>query len=354
MVLSRADKVEGKPAVPSRWWLRLENLLKGSGLPTVEALSVDHALWARKLDVPEGEVRPVRAPAPTPPVAVRPRALSVTQIQNWLRDPYSIYARHILRLEKLDEIDREPGPADKGMLYHAIMEDFAKAFPKDLPPDAREKLIALGTQRFAAYRDVPQIQAVWAPRFAQLVDWLIPREEETRERIAEVIAELDGELTFDAGASSFTLRARADRFDLHTDGTLGIADYKTGTLPKKDWCETGLQPQLTLEAAMIARGAFGDRFKDMPVSLMRYIRLAGGVDPGTERKITEDEATSRELAEEAFAHLCELIAAFDDPKRTYPSQPRPQFANAYGDYDHLARRLEWSIGGESGEGGGGD
>ena len=351
VVLSRADKVEGKPAVPSRWWLRLENLLKGSGLPTVEDLTLSHAHWARKLDVPENGAQAVEPPAPKPPIEARPRKLSVTQVQNWLRDPYSIYARYILNLDRLDEIDREPGPADRGNLLHDIMEDFAKAYPKDLPDGAHEHLIEIGKRHFAAYADMPQVLAVWAPRFERLVDWIIDLETKDRETTSEVIAEQSGELTFPAGVGDFTLRARADRFDVKSDGTLGIADYKTGTLPRKDWCETGLQPQLTLEAAMVARGAFGDHLKDMPVGLLRYIRLAGGVKEGEVRKVTETQDHTSELAEEAFENFRALIAEFDDKDRTYPSQPRPQFANSYGDYDHLARRLEWSVGGD-GEGGG--
>ena len=49
------------------------------------------------LDRPQ-ETKPVDPPAPKPPVAARPAGLSVTDIENWLRDPYTIYAKHVLRL----------------------------------------------------------------------------------------------------------------------------------------------------------------------------------------------------------------------------------------------------------------
>ena len=44
-------------------------------------------------------------PRPTPPRAARPTFLSVTEIESWLRDPYTIYARRILRLRALDPVD---------------------------------------------------------------------------------------------------------------------------------------------------------------------------------------------------------------------------------------------------------
>jgi hypothetical protein len=37
----------------------------------------------------------------------------VTEIEHWLRDPYTIYAKHILRLAPLDAIDTPPGAADR-------------------------------------------------------------------------------------------------------------------------------------------------------------------------------------------------------------------------------------------------
>ena len=42
-------------------------------------------------------------PEPKPPLAARPRQLSVTEIEHWLRDPYTIYAKHVLRLAPLDD-----------------------------------------------------------------------------------------------------------------------------------------------------------------------------------------------------------------------------------------------------------
>jgi ATP-dependent helicase/nuclease subunit B len=60
---------------------------------------------ARRIDKPTSPPKAIEPPAPKPPLAVRPRALPVTQVELWLRDPYALYAKKILNLRKLDPID---------------------------------------------------------------------------------------------------------------------------------------------------------------------------------------------------------------------------------------------------------
>jgi ATP-dependent helicase/nuclease subunit B len=52
---------------------------------------------AAAFDTPPGDTPPEKRPSPRPPVAARPRSLSVTEIKTLIRDPYAIYARHVLR-----------------------------------------------------------------------------------------------------------------------------------------------------------------------------------------------------------------------------------------------------------------
>ncbi len=59
---------------------------------------------------------------------MRPARLSVTEIEHWLRDPYTIYAKHVLRLQPLDPIDTPPGVADRGSAIHEAIGEFTKTF----------------------------------------------------------------------------------------------------------------------------------------------------------------------------------------------------------------------------------
>ncbi|MGI9380093.1 MAG: double-strand break repair protein AddB, partial [Methyloligellaceae bacterium] len=87
--LTRASKQDGVPTVPSRWILRLQTLMKGMNLED-KLLSPDKQPWldwALLRDRVEREDM-VPSPNPKPPVKYRPRKLSVTQIEDWISNPY--------------------------------------------------------------------------------------------------------------------------------------------------------------------------------------------------------------------------------------------------------------------------
>src|SRR5712671_6683713 len=156
VLLTRSLKENGAPTVASRWLLRIKQLAKGLGIESALEGRKDLLAWARALDEGTHEKRAVR-PAPCPPVAARPRTLSVTEIETWLRDPYAIYAKHVLRLRPLDAIDEEPGPRQRGNAIHAALERFLNAFPAALPPDALEHLLRLGDEAFKDAGATPAI-----------------------------------------------------------------------------------------------------------------------------------------------------------------------------------------------------
>jgi len=107
VVLTRAEKVDGTPTVPSRWLLRLQAVLDGAGLALAPPARDWRAL-ARRIDQPDSGAAGGAAGAAAV-VAARPRRLSVTQIATWMQDPYAIYARQVLRLNRLDPIEGRAG-----------------------------------------------------------------------------------------------------------------------------------------------------------------------------------------------------------------------------------------------------
>ncbi|HCC96947.1 MAG TPA: hypothetical protein DEQ69_06035, partial [Rhodobacteraceae bacterium] len=54
-------------------------------------------------------------PAPAPPKAMRPQKLSVTEIKTLIRDPYAIYAKHVLGLRPLEPIEPVPDARLRGV-----------------------------------------------------------------------------------------------------------------------------------------------------------------------------------------------------------------------------------------------
>ena len=226
VVLTRAQKVDGTPTVPSRWLLRLQTCLSAAGrvLPKSEH---PWNVWAYQFDQPEKILVPQR-PAPRPPLAARPRTLSVTQIETWMRDPYALYARAAFCvLSPLDPLDAHPGIADYGTLVHKSLEDFVRRFPRDLPSDVSRELLESGRRAFAHYGARPSVEAFWWPRFERLAAWFVEQEHRRRPLIRMSFAEVSGHVAL----GDFVVTAKADRLDVLQDGRLAVIDYKTGVPP---------------------------------------------------------------------------------------------------------------------------
>lgn len=341
--LSRSARVERTPSVPSRWLVRLENIVVGSDMKEWLAGASLHLAWQTLLDQPAA-VCPAEPPAPRPPVAARPRALSVTQVETWMRDPYSIYARQVLDLRALEALDADPSAGEYGQFVHHALEAFVAACPGALPADAEDRLLALGRERLAAQGDRPSVLAFWWPRFERIARWFIEVERERRPAIAAMAAEVKGKTSFDAPAGPFTLSARADRIDRLRDGSLVIIDYKTGKPPTEKEVGAGYAPQLPLEAVIAGGGGFPAIPKGR-VAAIEHWHLHGKLDGGKRCPVkTEDLAR---LTDAAFAGLVGLVARFDLPHTPYPSRPRASHAPKFSEYEHLARVKEWSAGEEA-------
>jgi ATP-dependent helicase/nuclease subunit B len=318
--------------------MRLDRVIAAARLdsPWHERLSPWLAL-ATAVTRPDS-IAPWPAPEPCPPVDVRPRKLSVTRVEDWMRDPYGIYARFILDLEALPPLEAEPGPADYGTLIHRALQLFAERVVRTAPEDYAHVLNEIGT---ALWRDAtlrPAVKAFWAPRFQRIARWIAVTERERRANLAESHAEVGGEMILEGPAGRFVLTAKADRIDLLRTGTVAIVDYKTGTPPKTNVIEAGFAPQLPLEAAILLAGGFRELAPPRRLELA-FWHLHGRGEGADIVPVTDD---GLKLAAEARAGLERLIAAFDDPITTYRARPHPDFAPRYSDYAHLARVKEWA------------
>lgn len=353
VIITRAVKAGGAPTVPSRWLQRLRAAARALGhdLPEAEVAGEKVIGLARRLD--DAPYRGKPAPAPRPPFRLRPRKLSVTRIEDWVRDPYTVYAHKILELRPLDPIDQPPDVALRGTIIHKALAYFVAETPLGGPFDKDEafaRLKAIGDALFAEIDDRPEIRAVWWPRFLRVGEWFIGEFQTGREALAGILVEADGELEFKSPGGLFTLTARADRVDILRDGTARIIDYKTGTPPTAKQVFSGLSPQLTLEAA-IARGG---GFKENPqqVSAITYLRLTGGDPPGewhTRDSLDRKPVDLETEIDKVLTGLKRRVALFDDEATPYTPMRIPKFRLVYGDYDHLARVREWGLAGENAE-----
>ncbi len=342
VILTRALKQEGAPTIPARWLSRLEALTKVLGIEaSLKRPAAEAAAWVAALDRPK-QVQPQSPPAPRPPLAARPRQLSVTRIETWMRNPYAIFASSILRLEKLDEIAEDPGPAERGQLIHAVLEAFVKAYPKALPADPKAALAAIVETSLASSGLDRSLQQLWRPRMARLLSWFLDMEAQRRDNCREILAEVNGVLDLTGSGAAFRLTAKADRLELRSDGAIALVDYKTGSLPKAADVNLGLAPQLPLEGAIARSGGFAG-VSTAPLDSLELWRLVGGAESGEFKTLSGGKNPSAEdLAEAAEAGLRALIAAFDRIETAYLAHPRPGAVPRFDDYRQLARVDEWS------------
>ncbi len=337
VVLSRAVKDGDAPTIPSRWLSRITCLLGGLGEEGKSAFAKMQARGnlvssvSALLDIPtiQHQMSLQTRPVPCPPVHARPRRLSVTQIETLIRDPYSIYARHILKLRKLDPLGSEPTAMERGSLLHAIMQHFYDnqgEFSKANLMFSAETILNVALPW-------PDSRKLWLAQFERAAGRIVLDATERRQLGQSKWTETIGNIAIESRLQPFTLTAKADRIDLGPDGQVLIYDYKSGQVPTiKDI--SNFAKQLLLEGAMVEHGAFKDVGKRL-VSRLEYLTLS---ESGSPR-----EAKAEKIAE-TWNGLIELLAKYDLPTQPYQARIRPDSIKYEQDYDHLSRYGEWSDG----------
>jgi ATP-dependent helicase/nuclease subunit B len=351
VILSHAAKVGGAPAVASRFLHRLEAVAGEERWNAAKAAGEKYVRFADALDRPE-KVQPIAQPEPKPPRETRPLRLSVTAIEDWLRDPYTIYAKYILRLAPLDPVDMPLSAADRGSAIHGALGEFTQTFAATLPDNPALALRSIGEKYFKPLMERPEARALWWPRFQRIAAWFAQWEMARRGNVAGIAAEIRGEIAIPLDNERiFHLSARADRIERRHDGTFAILDYKTGQPPTGKQVRMGLSPQLTLEAAILREGGFEGIPADSSVGELVYVRLSGNNPPGEQKmlelkiKPSDQPQPPDAAADYARQQLEKLIRTFENEDQAYTSLNLSMWSNRYGTYDDLARIKEWSAAG---------
>lgn len=334
--LTRAARSDEADTVASRWLNRLTNLLSGlpdqggkAALDAMRARGQEWLDWAEALEQPT-ELPSAPRPSPRPPVASRPRRLTITEIPRLIRDPYAIYAKHVLRLRPLNPLVQEPDALLRGTIVHEIFEDFIRDSLEDPNRLTADHLIE--TARALLERDVPWPVArlLWLSRIQRLAGDFILAEQSRQSRATPLKLEAMGEARLEP--LDFTIACRADRIDQDERGFLHLYDYKTGA-PPSEAQQKKFEKQLLIEAAMAEEGAFKE-IGPAEVARAAFIGL------GSNLKDVPAPLSDQPPAK-IWEELKQLIGAYFEQDQGYSSRRMVHRDDIAGDYDHLARFGEW-------------
>ena len=186
--------------------------------------------------------------------------------------------------------------------------------------------------------------ALSSPRPTNILAWERRERAVAKRRLAEVRAE-----PLEVGDTGITLSGYADRIDLLPADHADILDYKTGSSPSKAQAHTLIAPQLALEGALLMRGVVqGGR-----ASWFRTSSPMSGCAPTARSRKSRSSNTARRCARpKRFPPMpgggSKNCCATTRIRRKAICRASLPFREGEmdGDYDHLARVLEWSAGGD--------
>ena len=329
IVVTRALRSGGDPAVASRFWLRLAAL--AGDLPEPEPDGVALTRLAAELDVPPGRAQPAAKPAPRPPTGDRPRKISVTGVDRLARDPFAFYADRMLGLSALDPLSAAPDPRWRGTRVHRLFEDWVRA---GATRDGFE--VALSALRDDAALDAIA-RAFWLPRIEPALRWAAAQVWDREDR-KPVDVEVKGEYV----AGGLTLHGKADRIDRDGEGRLAIVDYKSGGAPSAKAAFDKLDNQLGL-LGLIAREGGMKGIAAAPVEALEYWSLRPDRRADGAGRISNTYGSRSDLksAEAAIDHAAEALSELAALYLFGDAPFAPGEGAGYGDYDQLMRRDEW-------------
>ena len=346
-LITRSKEKSSSPTLPSRWLQKINMIAKTCNTDLNKNNTHQQFNWLKALNEKTDTITLSR-PAPTPPPQTRPQKLSVTAIETWLKDPYSIYAKHILKLKKWGDLSDDKKAAIKGTLLHDTLDWFVTNIPEPFPADAIDRLMEKARELAQERVTDPSIWSFWEPQFRAAFNATLNNEMKWREKANPLKTEALGHTPIKTQKTTLTLTARADRIDRfkndpanpYKDNTpkAALIDYKSGGTFTKSGLETGQYPQLILEALILSEGGFQD-LPPMETESLSYWLITGGTKSGT---IIETQTDIKTLTATTREKLIHLIDTYADEATPYLSIPNPNNQPRFNDYRHLARIEEWS------------
>lgn len=319
--LSWPARDSGSPTQRSRFIERLVTLLKMHGIDEDTITAREYVRWSDEVFVADG-FAPAKPPAPTPARALRPARLPVSVLDTLFRDPYTVYAKHVLGLRKLEEIDAEAEASDFGSLAHKAIHQLTLHWNETNRPASADEIAAMAEAALREFSDKPSTALFWRTRLLRALTYVNGVEETRRESPALAVQpELSVESALALpGGEGITLVGKIDRLEEGAQNV--IADYKTGEIPKPKDILAGNATQLLAYAMLVGAP-----------DAIEYWRLPHGKHAGETLRVPYDELEQAALPQKLKAALAMML----DAKTPFLAD-----ASDGSDYDGISRYDEWA------------
>jgi len=168
-------------------------------------------------------------PAPAVPHSLIPSRISASGYNSLVACPYQFYARHILRLNELDEVREGVEKRDYGEWAHEILHRFHQQFPvlvEHTRAELEEALQKISSEVFAPTVERDYLARAWLLRWQQAIPAYLDAQLKSE---AEGWRYQNGEVPFELPLTGeLTLHGRIDRVDVQTqaEGAVKVLDYK--------------------------------------------------------------------------------------------------------------------------------
>ncbi len=280
VILSRALHSQGRETIESRFLSQLRTIHK-----------IEHIYYKSPEDLKKIEYKPALQPNPKPPMTARPKKFSVSAIERLIHNPYVYYAKYILCLTPLEDLNVVPSRKDFGIHLHNVL---SKIFTQNTHSTLEEftdsflNNFRICVQESNSYDDITL--KFWLKRIERLAPWLYDYEKIITANCKESLSEKKKEIFLDIGGEKVCISAIFDRVLFYEDGSAKIIDYKTGYTPTQIEVDKGLSPQFPIENLILT-----ELLSTNPIT-QEYIELKGKKDIANAKPIkVNPEITSNEL-----------------------------------------------------------
>jgi ATP-dependent helicase/nuclease subunit B len=165
-------------------------------------------------------------PAPCAASELVPASVSISAYNSLVACPYQFYARHILRLNELDEVQEGIEKRDYGERVHQILQRFHQQFAlvSQHPADAMEAALRqISEEVFADLLQQDFAARAWLARWFESLPAYVEWQQQNE---AQGWRYAESEQAFDWDLEAVRLRGRIDRLDVRGEEKL-VLDYKT-------------------------------------------------------------------------------------------------------------------------------